>query len=55
MQSKDYHCISIDYRRKDQYCYLQGKSTESVELTTHGDYDYYEIVKCKGNETAARM
>lgn len=27
MQSRDYHCLSIDYRRKDSYCFLQGAST----------------------------
>lgn len=33
--------------------YIDFSATK--ELTSHGDYDYYEIEECKGNKTAARM
>lgn len=39
----DFYCVSFDFYRASERCYLQMVNRySSVALTTHDSYDYYE-------------
>lgn len=45
---KDFHCVSFDYYRPSERCYLQRVDLfSSIKLSTHKDYDFYERI-CYG-------